>query len=74
LDNGIGIKDKFKREIFQKRKFEQKSGTGMGLGLSLVKKIINNYKGKIAVRNRIAEDYQKGSNFILLIPEDIKRT
>lgn len=41
----------------------------MGLGLSLVKKIINSYNGKIWVEDRFKGDFKKGSNFIFLIPE-----
>jgi len=41
----------------------------MGLGLSLVKKILAGINGKIWVENRIKDDYTKGSNFIVLIPE-----
>ena len=41
----------------------------MGLGLSLVKKIIDSYHGKIRVEDRIKGDYKQGSNFILLLPE-----
>ncbi len=48
---------------------EGKSVHGMGLGLSLVIKIIESYNGKIWVKDRVKGDYMKGSNFILLIPE-----
>ena len=41
----------------------------MGLGLALVKKIIDNYNGKIWVEDRVKGDHSKGSNFVLLIPE-----
>ena len=41
----------------------------MGFGLSLVKKILEGYNGKIWVEDRIQGDYTKGSNFIVLIPE-----
>ena len=40
----------------------------MGLGLSLVKKTIDRYNGKIWVENKVKDDYSKGSNFIILIP------
>jgi len=49
-----------------------KSTHGMGLGLSLVKKIIQKYEGKVWVENRVKDDCSKGSNFIILIPEVIK--
>ena len=41
----------------------------MGVGLSLVKKIIKKYNGKIWVEDKVKGDYTKGSNFIILIPE-----
>ncbi len=38
----------------------------MGIGLSLVKKIINIVKGKIWVKDRVSGEYTKGSNFVVL--------
>jgi signal transduction histidine kinase len=40
----------------------------MGLGLSLVKKTIDRYNGKIWVEDKVKGDCSKGSNFIILIP------
>ncbi|MHA1492080.1 MAG: PAS domain S-box protein [Promethearchaeota archaeon] len=68
-DNGMGIDDSRKKLIFQRGYMEGKSGHGMGLGLSLVKGIIQTYNGKIWIEDRVKGDYSKGSNFILLIPE-----
>ncbi len=68
-DNGKGIDNTRKEPIFQRGYTEEKSVHGMGLGLSLVKKIIENYNGEIWVEDRIKGDHSKGSNFILLIPE-----
>jgi len=42
----------------------------MGLGLSLVKSIIDSYDGQIWVENRVSDDYSKGSDFVILIPND----
>lgn len=50
-------------------KEKQFSRRGMGIGLSLVDTIVNIFKGKIWVENRIKDDYTKGSKFILLLPE-----
>ena len=69
IDNGVGIEDDRKTTIFQRA---DKSIHGMGLGLSLVKKIIQKYEGKVWVENIVKDDYSKGSNFIILIPEVIK--
>lgn len=41
----------------------------MGIGLSLVKRIINSYKGKISVEDRFKGNHAEGSNFIILIPK-----
>ena len=38
----------------------------MGLGLSLVKKIVEKYNGYISLENKIEGDYTKGSKFIIL--------
>jgi len=69
IDNGIGIEDVRKEKIFQRSYTKDKNVRGMGLGLSLVYKIIKSYKGKIWVENRVIHDYSQGSNFIVLIPE-----
>ncbi len=68
LDNGVGIPDEKKATIFQRAYREDKSVRGMGIGLSLVKKIINSYGGEIRVEDKVKGDHTKGSNFILLVP------
>jgi len=69
VDNGIGILPEMKEKIFQRGYDEKKDKTGLGLGLTLVKKIIETYNGQIWVEDRVEGEYTKGSNFILLIPE-----
>ena len=69
LDNGIGIENSRKKAIFLRGSKEDYGLTGMGLGLSLVTKIIKNMDGKIWIEDRVDGDHSKGSNFILLIPE-----
>ena len=69
LDNGIGIADNMKERIFKRGYSEEKSVYGMGLGLSLVRGIIETYNGKIWVEDRVKGDRSKGSNFVILIPE-----
>lgn len=67
-DNGIGIPDKYKSEIFKSyfRIVEKDMYTikGYGLGLSYVKEIIRLHKGKIQVEKNTA----KGTTFEILIP------
>ena len=67
-DNGIGIDDERKEIIFQDTHMKSRQSKGMGIGLSLVAKLIELYGGKICVENRIKGDSTKGSNFVILIP------
>ncbi|MFW9882368.1 MAG: PAS domain S-box protein, partial [Candidatus Thorarchaeota archaeon] len=69
IDNGIGIEEKKKKKIFQERFKKGKGSKGLGFGLTIVRKIIESYKGEIWVEDRVKGDFSKGSNFILLIPE-----
>ena len=69
VDNGIGINDERKELIFKRGDEKGKSTKGMGIGLSLVKKILDNYGGQIWVENRVEGDYKQGSNFIILLKE-----
>ena len=64
-DNGVGVPDDRKGIIFKRGNRELKGGKGMGLGLSLVSKIISSFNGKIWVENKVEGDYTKGSKFII---------
>jgi len=70
-DNGVGVADSMKEIIFKRAytKGDIQIYLGMGLGLSLVRGIIETYNGKIWVEDRVKGDRSKGSNFIILIPE-----
>ena len=68
-DNGIGITDERKEQIFIRGFSEKTSVHGMGLGLSLVKKIIDSYTGEIWMEDRVKGDYTKGNSCLILIPE-----
>lgn len=61
-DNGVGIPEKDKEKIFEP-KFTTKSG-GSGLGLAMVKSIINSYNGSISLKSIEG----KGSSFIVCFP------
>ena len=68
IDNSIGVADVRKNEIFQRSNNIEKNISGIGFGLSLVKKVIENYNGQIWVEDKVKGDYSKGCNFIVLIP------
>ena len=69
LDNGNGISDELKSNIFKSNDNKYEYGKGLGIGLSLVKLVVSRYEGKIWVEDRIKGDYSKGSNFIILLPK-----
>ncbi len=69
IDNGIGIEDSMKLSVFIRASPDNNYIGGMGIGLSLVKRIVDSYKGQIRVEDSFKGDHTKGSNFIILIPE-----
>lgn len=69
-DNGVGIPDSMKGNIFSREYKEGEIPTGIGLGLLLVKRILEKYDGEISVEDRIIGDHSQGSKFIILIPEN----
>ncbi len=68
-DNGRGIRDERKEKIFQRDYTDGEKGQGIGLGLSLVKRILDTYNATITVEDRIKGNYHMGSNFIIVIPQ-----
>ncbi|MFX1586992.1 MAG: PAS domain S-box protein [Promethearchaeota archaeon] len=69
IDNAIGIPNDKKGILFKEGYRKEKGTKGMGLGLSLVYKIIHSFNGEIWVEDRFRGDYSKGSKFIIMIPE-----
>ncbi|MFW9988297.1 MAG: PAS domain S-box protein [Candidatus Odinarchaeota archaeon] len=67
IDNGIGIEDERKKSVLTRADPDAKTTYGMGLGLSLVKKIIDSYGGKIWIEDKVEGDCNKGTKVILLI-------
>jgi PAS domain S-box-containing protein len=70
-DHGDGIPDDKKDKIFKidkDRMISRIKDGGMGLGLSLVLKIVEKYDGKAWVEDRCRGEHEKGANFIVMIP------
>jgi signal transduction histidine kinase len=61
-DNGKGVSEEHKDRIFEP-KFTTKS-SGMGLGLAIIKNIIENYNGTIT----FTSEPGKGTEFIVSFP------
>jgi len=67
IDNGVGISTTSKSLIFTKHFKKDSLIKGMGIGLSLVKRIVDSFKGRIWVEDRVKGDFSKGSNFTLIL-------
>lgn len=70
-DQGKGIPDERKPFLFQR--FENldtgMAAEGHGLGLSVVKALVERYQGKVWVEDRIKGDHTKGSVFVVILPK-----
>jgi two-component system nitrogen regulation sensor histidine kinase NtrY len=64
-DNGIGIPENIYERIFEPN-FTSKN-SGMGLGLSMVRKMVEDYKGEIIVKSEVG----KGSTFTITLPTNL---
>ncbi len=68
-DNGPGIPDGMKDKIFNRLQRGETEARGMGLGLYLVKSLVDSYNGKVWVEDRVYGDHTKGSRFVVMLPE-----
>lgn len=64
-DNGVGIPENMYERIFEPN-FTSKT-SGMGLGLSMVRKMVEDYKGEISVKSEVG----KGSTFTITLPTNL---
>ena len=67
-DNGPGIPDSRKGEVFERLSQVRMKTLRTGLGLGLVKTIVESYKGRIWVEDRVPGDHTRGYRFIVLLP------
>lgn len=64
-DKGVGISDDMYDRIFEPNFTSKTSGTG--LGLTMVRKMVEDYKGEISVKSEVG----KGSTFTISLPTNL---
>jgi signal transduction histidine kinase len=64
-DNGNGIPDPMKKELFERY---YSKARGAGLGLSIVRALVERYSGKIWIGDRVYNDHTQGTTFGMIFP------
>ncbi len=67
-DNGPGIPDELKGRLFTRFQRGTTRAMGKGLGLYLVKTLVESYGGMVWAEDRVPGDPGKGSKFVVLLP------
>ena len=66
IDWGVGIEDNLKETMLLG--FDESIKRVSGVGLTLVKQIINQYNGTISIEDRVPGDHSKGTKFVVQLP------
>lgn len=67
-DNGPGIPDERKEDVFRRFRRGQTTARGTGLGLYIVKTLVESLGGSVWVEDRVPGDHTKGARFVVLLP------
>ncbi len=68
-DHGHGISDEYKEVVFNRLEQAGESSQGSGLGLTIVKNVVESYGGTVRVEDRVRGDCKRGSKFIIDLPK-----
>jgi len=67
-DSGPGVPDAMRSSIFERySQLEKKDNRGLGLGLYIVKKIMDAHQGKVWVESHVGQ----GSRFVFILPRQV---
>ncbi len=67
-DDGPGIPDEVKERMFLRLQRGRTRAGGSGLGLYLVRRLVEDHQGQVWVEDRVPGDHIKGSRFVVLLP------
>ncbi|MCK4896763.1 MAG: HAMP domain-containing histidine kinase, partial [Candidatus Heimdallarchaeota archaeon] len=66
-DHGKGIPPDKRTDIFERYSEFRKTGKGSGLGLFIIKTLVERYQGHVIIESTVEKDYRKGTTFSLLL-------
>jgi PAS domain S-box-containing protein len=67
-DNGPGVPDPLKKKLFHRFQRGDTQAHGKGLGLYLVRTLVEDYHGRAWVEDRVPGDHTKGARFVIMLP------
>ncbi len=67
-DNGPGIPDEMKPKLFHRFQRGKTRAHGKGLGLYIVRTLVEGYHGKVRAEDRVPGDHTKGARFVVMLP------
>jgi PAS domain S-box-containing protein len=67
-DNGPGISDELKEKLLSAARGGSGKAERRGIGLLLVKVLLEKFHGSMWIEDRVPGDYRKGSRFVVLLP------
>ena len=67
-DNGFGIPDDVKPKLFKRLQRGNTKTDGKGLGLYIIKMLVESFDGTVRIEDRIPGDYTKGARIIIMLP------
>jgi PAS domain S-box-containing protein len=67
-DDGPGIPDDMKEKVFERQRRGDTKAKGSGLGLYLVRTLVESYSGYVRAEDRVPGDPGKGAKFMVLLP------
>ena len=67
-DNGPGISDQLKEKLLSAVSYRAPKAERRGIGLLLIKTLLDRFHGSLRIENRVPGDYRKGARFVVLLP------
>ncbi|MGA9138634.1 MAG: PAS domain S-box protein [Methanocella sp.] len=66
-DDGPGIPDEMKPKLFHRFQQGKTMAHGKGLGLYIVRTLVEGYHGRVRVEDRVHSDHTKGAKFVVML-------